>query len=75
MFATPIMWTVNSLGNATIVAEVNPVYHLIEIVRSPMLGAAPELRSWLVASGLAVMGSLLATGLLVSKSRRIVFWL
>ena len=75
MFATPIMWTVSSLGTASIVAEVNPVYHLIEIVRSPMLGSAPELRSWLVAGGLAVVGSLLATGLLVSKSRRIVFWL
>jgi ABC-type polysaccharide/polyol phosphate export permease len=75
MFATPIMWTVGSLGNATIVAEINPIYHLIEIVRSPMLGSAPELRSWLVAGGLALVGSLLATALLVSKSRRIVFWL
>jgi ABC-type polysaccharide/polyol phosphate export permease len=75
MFATPIMWLASSLGNATIVAEVNPIYHLIEIVRSPMLGAAPELRSWMVAGGLAVAGSLLASGLLVSKSRRIVFWL
>lgn len=75
MFATPIMWTVTSLGNAKIVAEINPIYHLIEIVRSPMLGSAPEFRSWLVAGALAAVGSLLATGLLVSKSRRIVFWL
>jgi ABC-type polysaccharide/polyol phosphate export permease len=75
MFATPIMWLASSLGNATIVAEVNPIYHLIEIVRSPMLGAAPELRSWLVAGGLATAGSLFASGLLVTKSRRIVFWL
>jgi ABC-type polysaccharide/polyol phosphate export permease len=75
MFATPIMWPVTSLGNATIVAEANPIYHLIEVVRAPMLGSAPELRSWLVACGLAVAGSLLAAGLLVSKSRRIVFWL
>jgi ABC-type polysaccharide/polyol phosphate export permease len=75
MFATPIMWPVTSLGNATIVAEANPIYHLIEIVRAPMLGAAPELRSWLVACGLAVAGSLLAAGLLISKSQRIVFWL
>lgn len=75
MFATPIMWTAPSLGNARIVAEINPIYHLIEIVRSPMLGSAPESRSWLVAGGLAVAGSLLASALLVSKSRRIVFWL
>jgi ABC-type polysaccharide/polyol phosphate export permease len=75
MFATPIMWKASSLGNAAIVAEINPVYHLIEVVRSPMLGLAPELRSWLVAGGLALVGSLIAAGLLVSKSRRIVFWL
>jgi ABC-type polysaccharide/polyol phosphate export permease len=75
MFATPIMWKASSLGNAAVVAEINPVYHLIEIVRSPMLGSPPELRSWLIAGGLAAAGSLLAAGLLVSKSRRIVFWL
>jgi ABC-type polysaccharide/polyol phosphate export permease len=75
MFATPIMWTASSLGNARIVAEINPIYHLIEIVRAPMLGQAPEWQSWLVAGGFAVAGSLLAAGLLVRKSRRIVFWL
>jgi ABC-type polysaccharide/polyol phosphate export permease len=75
MFATPIMWPASSLGNAGIVAEINPIYHLIEIIRSPMLGMAPELRSWLVACGLAVAGSLFAAGLLIRKSRRIVFWL
>jgi homopolymeric O-antigen transport system permease protein len=75
MFATPIMWPVSSLPNATIIADVNPLYHLIEIVRAPMLGTAPELRSWLVAGGMAVVGCVLAGGLLVSKSRRIVFWL
>jgi ABC-2 type transport system permease protein len=75
MFATPIMWTASSLGNARIVAEINPIYHLIEIVRAPMLGQAPEWQSWLVAGGFAVAGSLLAAGLLIRKSRRIVFWL
>jgi ABC-type polysaccharide/polyol phosphate export permease len=75
MFATPIMWLASSLGNAAIVAEINPTYHLIEIVRAPMLGAAPEFRSWLIACGLAAVGCLVAAGLLVSKSQRIVFWL
>lgn len=75
MFATPIMWPVSSLGKDTIIAEMNPIYHLIEIVRAPMLGVAPEMQSWLVAIGMAIAGSMLATALLVSKSRRIVFWL
>ena len=75
MFATPIMWTVSALGDDKIVAEVNPLYHLIEIARAPLLGVAPELKSWLVACGLAVLGSLLAIALMVRASRRIVFWL
>jgi len=75
IFATPIMWPVSSLGGADIIADVNPVYHLIELVRAPMLGTTPELRSWLVAVSLAIVGSALATTLLVRKSKRIVFWL
>ena len=75
MFATPIMWTVSALGDSQIVAEVNPIYHLIEIARAPLLGVAPEPKSWLVACGLAVLGSLLAIALMVRASRRIVFWL
>jgi ABC-type polysaccharide/polyol phosphate export permease len=75
MFATPIMWNVNALGDSKIVAEVNPVYHLIEITRAPLLGMAPEPRSWLVACGLAVVGSVFAIALMVRTSRRIVFWL
>jgi ABC-type polysaccharide/polyol phosphate export permease len=75
LFATPIMWPVSSLHGAAIIAELNPLYHLIELVRAPMLGTAPELRSWLIAGSLAIPGSVLATALLVSQSRRIVFWL
>jgi len=75
MFVTPIMWTVSSLGDDKIVAELNPVYHLIEVTRAPLLDTIPALESWLVATGLAIVGSILATALLVRASRRIVFWL
>ncbi len=75
MFATPIMWPVSLLDGAAIIAEINPLYHLLEIVRAPMLGTAPELQSWLITSGMAIAGSLFAAALLVSKARRIVFWL
>jgi ABC-type polysaccharide/polyol phosphate export permease len=75
MFATPIMWPIGSLGNARIVAEVNPAYHLIEITRAPLLGEFAGLHSWLAAIGLAIVGSALAAALMVRASRRIVFWL
>src|SRR6516162_1856780 len=75
MFVTPIMWTVSSLGDDKIVAELNLVYHLIEVTRAPLLDTIPALESWLVATGLAVVGSIFAIALLVRASRRIVFWL
>lgn len=75
MFATPIMWPKSALGGAAIVADINPIYHLIAVVREPLLDTAPALLSWLVVCGFAVAGPALAIGLLVSKSRRLVFWL
>jgi ABC-type polysaccharide/polyol phosphate export permease len=75
MFATPIMWPISSLGDARIVAELNPAYHLIEITRAPLLGEFAALHSWLAAIALAIVGSVLAVALLVRASRRIVFWL
>jgi ABC-type polysaccharide/polyol phosphate export permease len=75
MFATPIMWPISSLGDARIVAEINPVYHLIEVTRAPLLGEMPSLWSWLVAIGMLIVGSGLATALMVRASRRIVFWI
>jgi ABC-type polysaccharide/polyol phosphate export permease len=75
MFATPIMWQVSSLGDAKIVADINPVYHLIEVTRAPLLGQVPALASWLIAIGLTVVGSCLAVALMVRASRRIVFWI
>jgi lipopolysaccharide transport system permease protein len=75
MFATPIMWPVSSLGGAQIIADVNPLHHLIEIVRGPLLGAAPPLLSWEVTIGLCAAGYLLAIVLLQRGCRRIVYWL
>jgi ABC-type polysaccharide/polyol phosphate export permease len=75
MFATPIMWPISSLGNAQIIAQINPLYHLIDIVRSPLLGNAPRLLSWLVVVGLCAVGYLIAILLLWRGNRRIVYWL
>ena len=41
MFATPIMYPISALGNAAIIAYVNPLYHVIDVARAPMLGTNP----------------------------------
>ena len=75
LFATPIMWPVSSLEGATWIAEINPVYHLIELVRAPLLGTAPDPISWLVTVGMLAGGWTLALLLLKRASKRIVFWI
>ena len=75
MFGTPILWPVSTLGDLTWVAEVNPVYHFIEIVRAPILGEVPSMLSWVYASVTVVVGSLCAILLFRRVSRRIVYWL
>lgn len=75
MFVTPIMWPVSSLPDGAFVADVNPFYHMIDIVRAPMLGNFPDPFSWLIVCGTAIVGSAFAIALLANKSRRIVFWI
>jgi lipopolysaccharide transport system permease protein len=75
LFATPIMWPVSALGPAVMIAYVNPLYHMIELVRAPMLGNVPSMLSWLVVIACAIIGWAVAILLLRRASRRLVFWL
>jgi ABC-type polysaccharide/polyol phosphate export permease len=75
VFATPIMWPVSALGARGFVADLNPIYHLIELVRAPLLGHAPAILSWIVTFAAAAFGLLLSAFLLRRVERRIVYWL
>ena len=75
LFATPIMWPISALGSAVIIANINPLHHLIEVVRAPMLGEAPPVLSWVAVIVCAVVGWTVAILLLRRAARRLVFWL
>ena len=75
IFATPVMWQVSSLRDHTLIADVNPLYHWLELVRGPLLGEIPSILSWSVSIGTAVLGTVLALLLLRRASRRIAYWL
>ena len=46
MFITPIMFLKDMLARKAILAEANPFYHMIEAIRAPLLGHAPEMLTW-----------------------------
>lgn len=74
-FVTPVFWSAQTLPNRPVFILWNPIYHLIEIVRTPLLGGQPHILSWVVALGCAVFGSA-ATLLLYRRAYpRIAYWI
>jgi len=53
---TPIYWDKGSLnGNANPILLINPGYHLLQIVRGPLLGDAPASLDWIIGGASAVL--------------------
>ncbi len=76
-YLTPIMWMPKHLpaGAAFYLLALNPVYHLIEVVRAPLLGEFPAPTNWVVSLTLALLGSLFALLVYGRFKRRIPYWL
>jgi ABC-type polysaccharide/polyol phosphate export permease len=76
-YLTPIMWLPSLLpqrSNAYLL-DLNPFYHLMQIVRAPLLGQEVSLLSWCVSGGMAVLGWGLAIMFYGYYKRRIAYWL
>ena len=74
-FATPIVWKIELLGDKAVFAYMNPLTHLIEIVRISAFGQLPPISSYLVAFFVGIIGWLLAA-LVFSRFRsRIAYWM
>lgn len=74
-FITPILWIPSQGRLNSVWIDINPVYHLIELIRCPLLGSFPTQMNMLVAGGLTV--SLLLAGFATTAHtrRKIFVWL
>ncbi|MEZ5820487.1 MAG: ABC transporter permease [Xanthobacteraceae bacterium] len=72
---TPIIWMPSLLGERSYLAEANPFFHLIELVRAPLLGSAPSVRTLVVTLALTVINLLLAATLFARYRNRIAYWI
>lgn len=73
---SPILWQPERLGSEyQFIANWNPIFHLMEVVRRPILGEFPSLLSWLVVIISAVIGWGIALLLFSRLHKRIVLWL
>jgi ABC-type polysaccharide/polyol phosphate export permease len=76
MFITPVFWLPDALSGMKqfIFVTLNPLFHLIDVVRAPMLDRWPANESYIFVGLLALFGWTL-TYLVFSKFRkRIAYW-
>jgi ABC-type polysaccharide/polyol phosphate export permease len=76
-YLTPVMWVPSLLPQraGTYLLDLNPIYHLLEITRAPLLGHSPSAENWLVSCVLAIVGWAVALWVFGRYRRRIAYWL
>jgi ABC-type polysaccharide/polyol phosphate export permease len=74
-FVTPIFWNRGMLSQHRWIADINPFYHMVQIMRAPMLGEAPATLSWIMTGCMAAASLTAALYFFVRYRHRIIFWL
>ncbi|MGE9549671.1 ABC transporter permease [Erwinia amylovora] len=75
-YLTPVIWMPQLLTHrmGTVLLNINPFYHLIDVVRAPLLGQTPSMTTYYVTAIMAVVGIIFST-LVTSKFKyRVPYW-
>jgi len=73
-YVTPILFKRDMLSKYPLLIDLNPFAHLIEIIRSPLLGQTVPAISWIVCIAMAVIGSVLSLWFHGRYRARIPYW-
>jgi ABC-2 type transport system permease protein/lipopolysaccharide transport system permease protein len=74
-FITPIMWHPEFMSQHSDLILFNPFFHLIEIVRGPLLGHMPSLANYAAVGLITVVNGLMAAAFFVRFRARISYWI
>jgi lipopolysaccharide transport system permease protein len=72
---TPIIYYPEQLGDKALILQFNPLYHLLDVLRLPILNQAPTLTNLVVCLVLAIAGWIATIWLFAKYRSRIPFWL
>ncbi len=75
IFLTPVFYRPEAIANKRFILTANPLYHLLEITRRPILGEIAPTNSWWVCAGMAAAGWVGALLLFAGTRRRVVHYL
>ena len=76
-YLTPILWMPHSVSEkiADKIIDFNPFYHMLSLVRAPLMGHAPSMNTWIYCIVAAILGWFLALVIYARGRDRVVFWL
>lgn len=72
---TPIFWQREDLTTRQWIADYNPFYHLVQLIRSPIMGEAPSLTNWSVGLSICVVSLVVGTYSFIRHRQQITYWL
>ena len=77
-FVTPVMWSpdlIEKTASGQLLLDLNPLYHLLQIVRLPILGGLPTIENWTVAILIAAAGWMIALLVYLKYRKLIPYWI
>lgn len=76
-YVTPIIWMPSLLPKRTAVMllDPNPFYHLIEIMRAPLMNSFPTTMNWVISLLTAIVGWIFAIMIFNKYRDRVAYWL
>lgn len=75
-YLTPVIWMPKLLSHRVgqVLLDLNPLYHLIDIVRAPLLGQVPALSSYILAMVMGIIGLVFSTIMTSKYKYRVPYW-
>jgi ABC-type polysaccharide/polyol phosphate export permease len=75
LFLTPVMWKADMLGRNMFAAQLNPIFHFLEIIRQPLLGGGVPVLSWTVVACITLGGYIVSISVFARFRARIAYWI
>lgn len=73
-FVTPIFWKAELLQSRAYLVDFNPFFHLIEIVRAPLLGQMPSAKHYIAVLVITLINLAIASVMFTKFRARIAYW-
>jgi ABC-2 type transport system permease protein/lipopolysaccharide transport system permease protein len=73
-FITPIIYPIASLGKWKVIADLNPAFAAIDVVRAPLIGVATNSYSWPILIATTIVGCTGTFMIFAHFRSRIAYW-